>query len=180
MIRPLVCLLLLGLFLLPPNKTMADTDAPTVRDFQEFSLTLPPKWDGNEQVGFRSKDSKEYMLTLGIKDAAEESYRALISLYLLPNTLNKDSPAIAKALAKNQADATEPALTGRFWSFTGDPRDRFVKGRGTTSVLADKDTVLIIIVKDPENLGAASILDSLEPKSTRTKALWSQNHPSNK
>lgn len=146
------------------------------RDFSEFSLDLPEGWDGDERSGFTSGDRNEYMLVLGKKDPEGDHYLAHISLFFLPNKPGKTALESAKTLAQSQAEATEPTQEGVFWVFTGDPRDNVLKGRGKTRVAANEESLLIIIVKDPGQTGADSILDSLTPRSERAKKLLlSQN-----
>ncbi|MBQ7608221.1 MAG: protoporphyrinogen oxidase [Desulfovibrionaceae bacterium] len=142
--------------------------------FQEFSCDLPEGWDGTERVGFLTRDREEYMLTLGLKDEAEENYLAFISLYLLPNKPGKNSEDSAKALAKEQADASEPVQKGPYWVFTGNPRDKTLPGLATTYVTSNKDSLLIIIAKDPSMRGADKIIQSVRPQSTRAKALLTE------
>lgn len=142
-----------------------------VKDFGEFSLDLPAGWDGSERQGFASKDRNEYMLTLGLKDETKEHYLAYISLYLLPNKRGLKGQDWAKDLAEKQAESTSPTQEGAFWIFSGDPRDKILKGRAKTHVTANTDHVLIIIVKDPGGNHAEEILATLTPKSKRAQRL---------
>ena len=160
---------LTALFFLFPNTLQAE-----VREFREFRITLPEGWDGGEKSGFSSGDRNEYMLVLGKKDSAGERYLAHITLFFLPNKPGKDAHESAKTLAKSQADSTEPVKDGLFWVFTGDPRDNILKGKGTTRVAADRENLLIIIIKDPENTHAEDILKTLTPLSERAKKLLVQ------
>lgn len=145
------------------------------RTFSQFRVDLPEGWDGSERTGISSRDSNEYMLFLDKKDAQEENYLAYLSIYLLPNKPGKNAEQSAKTLASQQADATEPVAQGPFWVFTGNPRDKILKGQAQTLVAANAEDLLIIIVKDPANQGAQAILQSLVPAGERTKKLLGQS-----
>ncbi|MBO4335347.1 MAG: protoporphyrinogen oxidase [Desulfovibrio sp.] len=147
------------------------------RVFSEFSLDLPQDWDGSERTGISSRDQNEYMLFLGKKDAEEENYVAYLSIYLLPNKPGKDAEQSARALASQQAEASEPVEEGPFWVFTGNPRDTILKGQAKTLVTANKDDLLIIIVKDPASQGAEGILKSLKATDERSARLLKQSLP---
>lgn len=133
--------------------------------FSQFSLILPPEWDGEEQTGFVTNNPDEYSLTLGRKDAEGDNFAAQVTIYLLPNRPGMDSRTAANTLTEAQGDATEPALIDNFWVFEGEPRNRTLKGRAITRVNTDKDFMLIIISQDPENLGASDIVASLKGES---------------
>ena len=139
-----------------------ETPAATSRDFTRFSANLPAGWDGEERTGFRSGNDEECMLILGLKDQAEDNYRALVSIFVLPNEKGATSENLAQDLTQFQADATEPQQDGHFWSFNGEPRTQGFKSSALTKVNATKDMVLIAIIQDPENLGALEIFDSLK------------------
>lgn len=129
--------------------------------FGQFAVTLPPGWDGEEQVGFVSNNDAEYALTLGRKDDSGDTFLAQVSIFLLPNRPGVDAKSAASTLADAQGDASEPLQVGNFWEFTGEPRSRIIKGMSKTRVNADKDFLLIIIAQDPQNLGADDIVASL-------------------
>lgn len=133
--------------------------------FSQFSLSLPPNWDGDEQVGFISDNPAEYLLTLGHKDEAGDNFIAQVSIYLLPNTQGVDAQKAAQTLAEAQGESSEPTQAGKLWRFTGEPRARTVKGRATTWVNTDPKLMLIIIAQDPQNLGADEIVKSLKGNS---------------
>ncbi|MCR4666012.1 MAG: protoporphyrinogen oxidase [Desulfovibrio sp.] len=141
------------------------------RNFLEFSVTLPDGWDGSERSAFISNDKREYMLVLGLKNEKEDAYRALISIYLLPNKPGKNAHDSAIALAEQQANASEPREEGPFWVFTGNPRDNILKGMAQTFVAANASDLFIIIVKDPEKIGATDIIRTLRPRTERSTAL---------
>ncbi len=142
--------------------------------FEEFFCNLPDGWDGNERVGFISRDREEYMLTFVLKDSLEENYLAFISLYLLPNKPGKNSEESALALAREQADASKPVRSGPYWVFTGNPRDKTLPGMATTYVASNAKSLLIIIVKDPGKHHADDIIKTLRPRSERARALLEQ------
>ena len=169
-LRLLLPSLLLPFFLfsfLPASPALASE-----RTFTEFALDLPEGWDGSDRAGFISKDRNEYMLVVGKKDEANEQYLAHISLFLLPNKPGKNAHDSAQVLAEQQADASELRERGLFWTFTGNPRDNVLKGMATTYVAASPETLCIIIVKDPSQINAVDILESLRPVSDRAKALF--------
>ena len=129
------------------------------REFSQFSAILPNGWDGDEQTGFISDNPDEYQLTLGL--TRDDNFVAQVSVFLLPNKPKATAEKAARQLAEAQGDASEPRQEGNFWVFTGEPRTRAMKGRAQTLVNATPETMLIIIAQDPENLGAAGIVQSL-------------------
>lgn len=131
------------------------------REFSQFSVELPPGWDGDEQTGFISDNPEEYLLTLGRKDEKGDSFIAQVSIYLLPNKPGATPEAAARRLAEAQGDASEPVKNGNFWQFTGEPRSRTIRGMATTMVNTVQERMLIIIAQDSQGLGAARIVDSL-------------------
>ncbi|MBQ9536846.1 MAG: protoporphyrinogen oxidase [Desulfovibrionaceae bacterium] len=144
------------------------------REFLEFKVDLPADWDGGERVGFSTGDRNEYMLILGKQDQEKERYLATINIFLLPNKPGTNAHDSAEALQAKQAETTPLERVGQFWSFSGDPRDNVLKGRATTFVAANHETLLIIIIKDPLNQGAQAIFKSLEPITTRAKAVLTE------
>jgi len=129
--------------------------------FTHFAVDLPPEWDGDEQTGFISDSSDEYVLTLGRKDGKGDKFLAQVSIYLLPNKPGATAEAAARTLAEAQGYASEPVKSGNFWQFTGEPRSRTIRGMATTMVNTTPERMLIIIAHDPQNLGAARIVESL-------------------
>ena len=165
-----VCALAVGSGSLPAQAASETLPAGT-RDFTRFSATLPQGWDGEERTGFRSNKDEECMLVLGVKDAAEENYRALVSVFVLPNEKGATSENLAKDLTQFQADPTEPQKDGHFWSFSGEPRTPGFKASALTRVHTTPDMVLIAIIQDPENLGALAVFDSLKGLTPQTREL---------
>ena len=141
------------------------------RTFQEFSFNLLDGWDGSERIGFSTQDRNEYMLILGKKDEAGESYLATINIFFLPNKPNKNAHDSAISLAEHQAEPSEISQEGVFYTFTGDPRDNILKGRAKTYVAANKDNLLIIIIKDPLGNDAQTVFKSMQPISNRAKEI---------
>lgn len=166
----LVCALSIGPGVLAAQAA-SETPSAASRDFTRFNANLPAGWDGEERTGFRSGNDEECMLILGLKDQAEDNYRALVSVFVLPNEKEATSENLAQDLAQFQADATEPRQDGHFWSFSGEPRTQGFKSSALTRVHATKDMVLIAIIQDPENLGALEIFDSLKGLTPQTREL---------
>ena len=144
-----------------PDNAPAPADARTERAFSRFAAQLPPGWDGEERSGFSSGDREEYMLVLGVQDAAAERFLAQVSVFALPNTKGSGAEDFARRMAELQGDATPPREEGRFWVFSGEPRTQALRGRATTMVTATPERLLIIIVQDPEGLGGAEVAASL-------------------
>lgn len=142
-----------------------------IRSFSQFSASLPPDWDGEEQKGFISGDPDEYLLVLGKKDDSGDRFMAQISIYLLPNRPGASPEEAARRLAEAQADASSPVPDGNMWSFTGEPRTNVIKGVARTMVNTNADKMLIIIAQDPAGLGSDKILSSLAGVSPEAKAL---------
>lgn len=139
--------------------------------FKNFSVELPEGWDGDEQSGFISDDSGEYLLVLGKKDEEGDNFIAQVSVYLLPNKPGADSETAAKKLAEAQGDASEPVKKDNFMVFTGEPRTRAMKGKATTMVNATPERLLIIIAQDPQNKGSRQIIESLKGETEQAKAM---------
>lgn len=165
-----VCALTIGSGSLPAQAA-SETPSATTRDFTQFSATLPQGWDGEERTGFRSGKDEECMLIVGVKDEAEENYKALVSIFVLPNEKGATSENLAKDLTQFQADATEPQQDGHFWSFSGEPRTPGFKSSALTKVRTTKDMVLIAIIQDPENLGGMAVFDSMKGLTPHTREL---------
>lgn len=148
-------------------------DAPTSgeRSFSRFAASLPSGWDGEERTGFSSGDREEYMLILGVQDAAGERFLAQVSIFVLPNTRGSNAEDFARQMAELQGDATPPRKEGHFWTFLGEPRTQALRGRATTMVTATPERLLIIIVQDPEELGGAAVAASLRGLTPETRAL---------
>ena len=153
-------------FLLAPASAAAE-----YATFAEFAADLPNGWSGGEQAGFKTRDKKEYMLSLGRLEDGSEKHLAYVNIYLLPNHDNASAHDFALKMAERQAEATAPLLDGQFWKFEGDPGDSAVKGRAVTRVAANEKWLLIIIAKDPHRLGSEEIVHSLQPLTERAKAL---------
>ncbi len=166
----LACVLVLGSGVLAANAASEASSAAT-RDFARFSAKLPEGWDGEERTGFRSGNDEECMLILGLKDPSGDNYRALVSVFVLPNEKNATSQSIAEDLRQFQAEATEPQQDGHFWSFSGEPRSQAFKSSALTRVHATSDMVLIAIIQDPENQGALAVFDSLKGLTPQTRDL---------
>ncbi len=166
----LACLLILGSGVLAANAASEASSAAT-RDFARFSAKLPAGWDGEERTGFRSGNDDECMLVLGLKDQSGDNYRALVSVFVLPNEKNATSQIIAEDLRQFQAEDTEPRQDGHFWSFSGEPRSQAFKSSALTKVHATADMVLIAIIQDPENQGALAVFDSLKGLTRQTREL---------
>ena len=169
----LACVLVLGSGVLAAH---AASDAPSAatRDFARFSASLPKGWDGEERTGFRSGNDDECMLVLGLKNPADDGYRALVSVFVLPNEKNGTSQSIAEDLRQFQAEATEAQQDGHYWSFKGEPRSQTFKASALTRVHATADMVLIAIIQDPENQGALAVFDSLKGLTRQTRDLLGQ------
>lgn len=145
----------------PEAATAADAAAPSERHFSRFAASLPPGWDGEERSGFSSGDREEYMLILGVQDAAGERFLAQVSVFALPNAKGSSAEDFARQMAELQGDATPPRREGRFQVFSGEPRTQALRGRATTMVTATPERLLIIIVQDPEGLGGEQVAASL-------------------
>lgn len=139
--------------------------------FGQFSVDLPPGWDGDEQTGFVSDNPGEYALTMAKKDASGDKFLAQVSVYLLPNKPGTTSREAAAKLAEAQADVSPPRAEGNFWVFTGEPRSNAIKGIATTMVNANPRDLLIIIAQDPQELGAKAIMESLKGETPRARQL---------
>ncbi|OXS29159.1 MAG: hypothetical protein BCS36_13945 [Desulfovibrio sp. MES5] len=163
-------MLVLGSGVLAANAASEASSAAT-RDFARFSAKLPEGWDGEERTGFRSGNDEECMLILGLKDPSGDNYKALVSVFVLPNEKNATSQSIAEDLRQFQAEATEPQQDGHFWSFSGEPRSQAFKSSALTRVHATSDMVLIAIIQDPENQGALAVFDSLKGLTPQTRDL---------
>ena len=144
-----------------PTDAAAPAEARGERAFSRFAAQLPSGWDGEERSGFSSGDREEYMLVLGVQDAAAERFLAQVSVFALPNTKGSSAEDFARQMAELQGDATPPREEGRFWVFSGEPRTQALRGRATTMVTATPERLLIIIVQDPEGLGGAEVAASL-------------------
>lgn len=144
------------------------------RTFAHFAVNLPPGWDGDEQKGFITDNSDEYLLTLGKKDAEGERFVAQVSIFLLPNKPGVNSEEAARRLASEQGDSTKPVQDGPFWVFEGEPRSRTVAGRGITRVATNPQWMLIIIAQDADGKDAAEIMRSLAPVSDISRQLLGQ------
>lgn len=169
----LACVLVLGFGVLAAHAA-SETPAAATRDFARFSASLPAGWDGEERTGFRSGNDDECMLVLGLKDPAGDNYRALVSVFVLPNEKKAASQSIAEDLRQFQAETTEPQQDGHFWSFSGEPRSQAFQSSALTRVHATADMVLIAIIQDPENLGALAVFDSLKGLTPHTRDLLGQ------
>lgn len=169
----LACVLVLGSGVLAAH---AASDAPSTatRDFARFSARLPEGWDGEERTAFRSGNDDECMLVLGLKDATGDNYKALVSVFVLPNEKNGTSQSIAEDLRQFQAEATEARQDGHYWSFSGEPRSQAFKAPALTRVHATPGTVLIALIQDPENQGALAVFDSLKGLTPQTRELLGQ------
>lgn len=141
------------------------------KEFAQFAASLPDGWDGDEQVGFISDNPEEYMLILGKKDAAGDKFLSQISIYLLPNRPGADARRAADILSEAQGEPSAPVEEGNFWVFEGEPRGNAVKGRGTTRVNTDPETMLVIISQDPESTGAEDVIRSLRGLTPKARAL---------
>lgn len=141
------------------------------REFSRFAATLPPGWDGEERTGFSSGAAEEYMLVLGVQDAAGERFLAQVSVFVLPNSKGSTAEDFARQMAELQGDATAPRREGNFQVFSGEPRTQALRGRATTRVSATPERLLIIIVQDPEALGGAAVAASLRGLTPETREL---------
>lgn len=141
------------------------------REFSRFAATLPPGWDGEERTGFSSGAAEEYMLVLGVQDAAGERFLAQVSVFVLPNSKESTAEDFARQMAELQGDATTPRAEGNFQVFSGEPRTQALRGRATTMVSATPERLLIIIVQDPEALGGAEVAASLRGLTPETREL---------
>ncbi|MBD5646969.1 MAG: protoporphyrinogen oxidase [Desulfovibrio sp.] len=170
----LVLLCLPGMAGAEENASDPDTpaqDAPAGRSFSRFAAQLPPGWDGEERTGFSSGAPEEYMLVLGVQDEAAERFLAQVSVFVLPNRKGTTAEDFARQMAELQGDPTEPREEGRFWTFEGEPRTQALRGRGTTSVAATPERLLIIITQDPEHLGGKEVAASLRGLDDETRGL---------
>lgn len=149
----------------------APANEAETREFSQFSVQLPAGWDGDEQTGFISDNPEEYQLTLGKKDEEGERFLAQVSIFLLPNKPGANARDAASTLAEAQGESTEPVKEGNFWTFTGEPRSRTVKGMAKTLVSTTPENLLIIIAQDPLQLGSDTILKSLKGMTPRAKTL---------
>lgn len=145
--------------------------AAEAREFGKFSVTLPEKWDGEEQEGFVSGNPEEYQLTIGRMNDAKDEFLAQVSVYILPNKTGTDSKEAVLRLAEAQGGASKPEKKGNFWIFTGEPRTNVLSGIATTMVNANPKKMLIIIVQDPKNLGGTQIVESLRGITSEAKEL---------
>lgn len=168
--QPILIIPLLYIFMFPNFVHAEDNNVNTI-NFSQFTMDLPPKWDGAEQIGFISDNPEEYALTLGRKDEEGDRFEAQVTIYLLPNKPKASAEKAAQTLAEAQGDATEPIQEDNFWVFEGEPRTNTIKGRGITMVNADAEDLLIIIAQDPLNLGAKGIISSLKATTPRAKKL---------
>lgn len=159
---------LLVLFLSLPAAAAGETRH---MEFGQFAVELPPGWEGDEQTGFISDNPEEYMLILGRKDAEGDKFIAQISIYLLPNKPGATPEQAARTLADAQGEPTEPVLRGNLWQFEGEPRSNVIKARAVTMVNANKERMLIIIVQDPEKLGAEKIVENMKAVTPKAKEL---------
>lgn len=141
------------------------------REFSRFSVELPEGWDGEEKTGFVSDNRDEYMLTLGKMDSGGDEILAQISVYLLPNANSVSPEEAAKRLAEAQGDSDEPTLSGKLWTFGGEPRTRIIRGRAVTYANATPEKMLIVIVQDPQKLGADKIFESMRGMDEETRNL---------
>ncbi|WP_027719669.1 hypothetical protein [uncultured Desulfovibrio sp.] len=139
------------------------------RDFAQFSADLPDGWDGQERTAFSTGSQDEYMLVLGRQD--QERFLAQISIYLLPNTPKSTAEEFARKMTGLQGDTSEPAQEGRFWTFSGVPRNQTFKGRAVTKVAATTERILIIIAQDPDQIGADKVVDSLRGVTSEARAI---------
>lgn len=146
----------------------AETDR---RDYSYFSVDLPPGWDGEEKKGFVSDNPAEYLLALGKTDEEKNEVAAQITIYVLPNKDGLPAKEAAMRLAEAQGGSTEPEQSGGLWTFKGEPRTNLLRGQATTMVNTDQDVMLIIIVQDPENLGATEILSTLRATDSKIQKL---------
>lgn len=140
------------------------------QQFARFAATLPEGWSGEEKIGFVSDNPDEYMLTIGKMDPADDEIAAQISVYLLPNKDGVAPREMARRLAEAQGGADEPREIDGLWTFAGEPRTNIIKGRATTYANAAGGKMLVVIVQDPENLGADAIFASLrglDPETVR-------------
>ena len=169
----LACALLLGSGVLAAHAA-SETPSAATRDFTRFSASLPEGWDGEERTGFRSGNDDECMLVLGLKDSTGDDYRALVSVFVLPNETKATSESLAENLRQFQAGATEPQQDGHFWSFSGEPRSQAFQSSALTRVHATPDIVLIALIQDPENQGALAVFDSLKGLTPQTRDLLGQ------
>ena len=169
----LACVLVLGSGVLAAHAA-SETPSGVNRDFARFSATLPEGWDGEERIGFRSGNDDECMLVLGLKDAEGDNYRALVSVFILPNEKNATSERIAEDLRQFQAEGTEPQQDGHYWSFNGEPRSQTFRASALTRVHATPEMVLIALIQDPENQGALAVFDSLKGLTPQTRELLGQ------
>ncbi len=165
--------------LLCSGPTSADTFAAAApetpqtheREFSRFAASLPPGWDGEERTGFSSGADEEYMLVLGVQDAAGERFLAQVSVFVLPNSKGSTAEDFARQMAELQGDATAPRGEGNFQVFSGEPRTQALRGRATTMVSATPERLLIIIVQDPEALGGAEVAAGLRGLTPETREL---------
>ncbi|MDR3319609.1 MAG: protoporphyrinogen oxidase [Desulfovibrio sp.] len=134
------------------------------KTFAHFSAKLPDGWDGEENSGFTSKRSNEYMLVFKIHDAEGENIKGVVSVFLLPPLLG-GIEGVAKKLAAMQENSTVPhpeeGSDGHFWIFGGEPRTQGFKAPAVTRVNVTPDHVLIVIVQDPEHFGGDKLFDNL-------------------
>ena len=70
-----------------------------------------------------------------------------------------------------QGDTSEPSQEGRFWTFSGVPRNQTVKGQAVTRVAATPERILIIIAQDPDQIGADKVVDSLRGVTPEPRAI---------
>lgn len=141
------------------------------RDFAQFSADLPDGWDGQERTAFSTGNQNEYMLVLGKQDQEQERFLAQISIYLLPNTPKSTAENFARKMTELQGDTSEPSQEGRFWTFSGVPRNQTVKGQAVTRVAATPERILIIIAQDPDQIGADKVVDSLRGVTPEAKGI---------
>lgn len=144
------------------------------RNFTLFSADLPAGWDGEENMGFKSGNPQECMLVLGLSNDAHDGYKALISIFVLPNDQGEDSATIANKLAQFQANPSTPRPQGAFWTFNGQPRSQNFAVPGVTKVNATKDRVFIAIVQDPEQNGAEAVFAGLKGLTPESRQLLGQ------
>ncbi|MDR1857235.1 MAG: protoporphyrinogen oxidase [Desulfovibrio sp.] len=165
-------LLLFALLAAPGNAPAAPME------FLHFSADLPNGWSGEFQ-DTSDNGVERYMLVMGVRDEAEDVYRAMVSVFLLPPLPDVDKGGtgddlareVAEKFAGMQVDASEPRKEGRLWTFTGEPRTRTFKARAVTYVNADARNVLVVICQDPNELGAKQVFESLRGLTERGKEL---------
>ena len=92
----------------------------------------------------------------------------VMNQFFIPKATAED---FARKMTELQGDASEPRKEGRFWTFTGVPRNQTVKGQAVTMVNTTPERILIIISQDPERIGADKVVAGLSGVTPEAKAL---------